>query len=299
MMMSSSMAGAGSSELIYRGHDAQEAVAEEAAGAGYSSAKPPPHGRGAPLPWLARPLRYVMGEQRLVFALLGMALASLVFLLAPSASSTTGGGSTSSSVAHLAAAGLAARQYSSGRSGAAVSSSRVAVRPGRVPLGLKRKGLRVVVTGGAGFVGSHLVDRLLARGDSVIVVDNLFTGRKENVLHHAGNPNFEMIRHDVVEPILLEVDQIYHLACPASPVHYKHNPVKTIKTNVVGTLNMLGLAKRVGARFLLTSTSEVYGDPLQHPQVETYWGNVNPIGACVLIFFYRFSFSCRIICLIS
>uniref|UniRef100_J3MP16 UDP-glucuronate decarboxylase n=1 Tax=Oryza brachyantha TaxID=4533 RepID=J3MP16_ORYBR len=149
---------------------------------------------------------------------------------------------------------------------------------GKVPLGLKRKGLRVLVTGGAGFVGSHLVDRLLARGDSVIVVDNLFTGRKENVLHHAGNPRFEMIRHDVVEPILLEVDHIYHLACPASPVHYKHNPVKTIKTNVVGTLNMLGLAKRVGARFLLTSTSEVYGDPLQHPQVETYWGNVNPIG---------------------
>ncbi|VAH06684.1 unnamed protein product [Triticum turgidum subsp. durum] len=143
---------------------------------------------------------------------------------------------------------------------------------------LKRKGLRVLVTGGAGFVGSHLVDRLVARGDSVIVVDNLFTGRKENVMHHFGNPNFEMIRHDVVEPILLEVDQIYHLACPASPVHYKYNPVKTIKTNVVGTLNMLGLAKRIGARFLLTSTSEVYGDPLQHPQVETYWGNVNPIG---------------------
>ncbi|XBJ10109.1 hypothetical protein VPH35_015050 [Triticum aestivum] len=125
---------------------------------------------------------------------------------------------------------------------------------------------------------AHLVDRLVARGDSVIVVDNLFTGRKENVMHHFGNPNFEMIRHDVVEPILLEVDQIYHLACPASPVHYKYNPVKTIKTNVVGTLNMLGLAKRIGARFLLTSTSEVYGDPLQHPQVETYWGNVNPIG---------------------
>ncbi|XP_022155268.1 UDP-glucuronic acid decarboxylase 4 [Momordica charantia] len=116
------------------------------------------------------------------------------------------------------------------------------------------------------------------RGDSVIVVDNFFTGRKENVMHHFGNPRFEMIRHDVVEPLLLEVDQIYHLACPASPVHYKFNPVKTIKTNVVGTLNMLGLAKRVGARFLLTSTSEVYGDPLQHPQVETYWGNVNPIG---------------------
>ncbi|KAK7348251.1 hypothetical protein VNO80_22802 [Phaseolus coccineus] len=144
----------------------------------------------------------------------------------------------------------------------------------RVPLGIKgKKQKRIVVTGGAGFVGSHLVDRLMERGDNVIVVDNFFTGRKENVLHHMGNPNFELIRHDVVEPILLEVDQIYHLACPASPVHYKFNP-----TNVVGTLNMLGLAKRVGARFLLTSTSEVYGDPLQHPQVETYWGNVNPIG---------------------
>ncbi|XP_062108734.1 UDP-glucuronic acid decarboxylase 2-like [Humulus lupulus] len=149
---------------------------------------------------------------------------------------------------------------------------------GKVPLGLKRKSLRIVVTGGAGFVGSHLVDRLIARGDSVIVVDNFFTGRKENLVHQFGNPRFELIRHDVVEPILLEVDQIYHLACPASPVHYKFNPVKTIKTNVVGTLNMLGLAKRVGARFLLTSTSEVYGDPLQHPQVESYWGNVNPIG---------------------
>ncbi|KAJ1395220.1 hypothetical protein SESBI_33591 [Sesbania bispinosa] len=149
-------------------------------------------------------------------------------------------------------------------------------RRGRVPLGVglkTRKPKRILVTGGAGFVGSHLVDRLIERGDSVIVVDNFFTGRKENVLHHMGNPNFELIRHDVVLPILLEVDQIYHLACPASPVHYKFNP-----TNVVGTLNMLGLAKRIGARFLLTSTSEVYGDPLQHPQAETYWGNVNPIG---------------------
>ncbi|XP_075087983.1 UDP-glucuronic acid decarboxylase 4-like [Nicotiana tabacum] len=149
---------------------------------------------------------------------------------------------------------------------------------GKVPLGLKSKSLRILVTGGAGFVGSHLVDRLIARGDSVIVVDNFFTGRKENLLHHFKNPRFELIRHDVVEPILLEVDQIYHLACPASPVSYKYNPVKTIKTNVMGTLNMLGLAKRIGARFLLTSTSEVYGDPLQHPQAETYWGNVNPIG---------------------
>ncbi|XP_055814318.1 UDP-glucuronic acid decarboxylase 4-like [Solanum dulcamara] len=149
---------------------------------------------------------------------------------------------------------------------------------GKVPLGLKGKSKRILVTGGAGFVGSHLVDRLMARGDSVIVVDNFFTGNKENLLHHFKNPRFELIRHDVVEPILLEVDQIYHLACPASPVHYKFNPIKTIKTNVMGTMNMLGLAKRVGARFLITSTSEVYGDPLQHPQAETYWGNVNPIG---------------------
>lgn len=148
----------------------------------------------------------------------------------------------------------------------------------RVPLGLKGKVSRILVTGGAGFVGSHLVDRLIERGDHVIVIDNYFTGRKENVLHHVGNPRFELIRHDVVEPIMLEVDQIYHLACPASPVYYKYNPIKTIKTNVMGTLNMLGLAKRVGARFLLTSTSEVYGDPLQHPQAESYWGNVNPIG---------------------
>ena len=138
--------------------------------------------------------------------------------------------------------------------------------------------LRVLVTGGAGFVGSHLVDRLMERGNIVIVADNFFTGRKENIMHHLQNPFFELIRHDVVEPMLVEVDQIYHLACPASPVHYKHNPVKTIKTSVMGTLNMLGLAKRVGARMLLTSTSEVYGDPLEHPQKETYWGNVNPIG---------------------
>lgn len=135
-----------------------------------------------------------------------------------------------------------------------------------------------MVTGGAGFVGSHLVDKLIDRGDEVIVIDNFFTGRKDNLVHHFRNPRLELIRHDVVEPILLEVDQIYHLACPASPVHYKYNPVKTIKTNVMGTLNMLGLAKRVGAKFLLTSTSEVYGDPLEHPQKETYWGNVNPIG---------------------
>lgn len=137
---------------------------------------------------------------------------------------------------------------------------------------------RIVITGGAGFIGSHLSDRLLARGDEVIVVDNLFTGRKNNILAHLGNPRFEFLRHDVTEPLLLEADQIYHLACPASPVHYQYNPVKTIKTNVVGTINMLGLTKRVKGKLLLASTSEVYGDPLQHPQTESYWGNVNPIG---------------------
>ena len=138
--------------------------------------------------------------------------------------------------------------------------------------------MRILVTGGAGFIGSHLIDRLLEQGHEIICVDNLFTGRKENIVHHLGNSKFEFIRHDIIEPILLEVDQIYNLACPASPVHYQHNPVKTIKTNVLGTLNMLGLAKRVKARILQASTSEVYGDPHVHPQEEAYWGNVNPIG---------------------
>eukprot|EP00245_Coleochaete_scutata_P015903 TRINITY_DN7249_c0_g2_i1.p2 TRINITY_DN7249_c0_g2~~TRINITY_DN7249_c0_g2_i1.p2 ORF type:complete len:353 (+),score=75.65 TRINITY_DN7249_c0_g2_i1:128-1186(+) len=139
--------------------------------------------------------------------------------------------------------------------------------------------MRILITGGAGFIGSHLVDRLMEGGKhEVIVADNFFTGSKDNIKQWIGHPNFELIRHDVTEPLLLEVDQIYHLACPASPIFYKYNPVKTIKTNVMGTLNMLGLAKRVGARILLTSTSEVYGDPLEHPQKEEYWGNVNPIG---------------------
>jgi UDP-glucuronate decarboxylase len=138
--------------------------------------------------------------------------------------------------------------------------------------------MRILVTGGAGFIGSHLCDRLIADGQEVICLDNFFTGRRENVLHLLGNHNFELLRHDVIEPILLEVDQIYNLACPASPIHYQFNPVKTVKTNVVGTLNMLGLAKRVRARILQASTSEVYGDPLEHPQTEAYWGNVNPIG---------------------
>lgn len=137
---------------------------------------------------------------------------------------------------------------------------------------------RVVVTGGAGFIGSHLCDALMDRGHEVIVVDNLFTGRKQNISHHWVNPRFEFIRHDIIQPILLECDQVYHLACPASPVHYQHNPVKTIKTSVSGTINMLGLAKRIGSRILLASTSEVYGDPQQHPQQESYWGHVNPIG---------------------
>lgn len=137
---------------------------------------------------------------------------------------------------------------------------------------------RILVTGGAGFIGSHLCERLLERGNEVLCLDNFFTGRKKNITHLLDNPNFELIRHDITEPILIEVDQIYNLACPASPVHYQYNPVKTIKTNVVGTLNMLGLAKRVKARILQASTSEVYGDPEVHPQQENYWGNVNPIG---------------------
>ena len=138
--------------------------------------------------------------------------------------------------------------------------------------------MRILVTGGAGFIGSHLIDRLMEADHEVLCLDNFFTGHKRNVQHWFGNPNFELIRHDITEPIRLEVDQIYHLACPASPVHYQYNPVKTIKTNVMGTLNMLGLAKRVKARFLLASTSEVYGDPEVHPQSEDYRGNVNPIG---------------------
>ncbi|KAF9688102.1 hypothetical protein SADUNF_Sadunf02G0162200 [Salix dunnii] len=256
----------GSSELIFRGHDETLPTADA------YSPKPPK-------PWLAvtRPIRYLLLEQRLVFILVGIAIATLFFTLLPPSSSSPHKYDpipvSFSHFSHELTTPVRYKYYEPYQVGFQSANS-----GGKIPLGLKRKSLRIVVTGGAGFVGSHLVDRLIARGDSVIVVDNFFTGRKENVMHHFKNPRFELIRHDVVEPLLLEVDQIYHLACPASPVHYKHNPVKTIKTNVVGTLNMLGLAKRVGARFLLTSTSEVYGDPLQHPQVETYWGNVNPIG---------------------
>ncbi|KAF8095230.1 hypothetical protein N665_0339s0098 [Sinapis alba] len=246
------------SELTYRGHETEQREVQSLY-------------RKPMKPWFEaiRPIRYMLREQRLVFVLVGIAIATLGFtLFSPSSTPPIPFSSDPISVYGMRSS-KSSVEYITGGIGSV---------GGKIPLGLKRKGLRVVVTGGAGFVGSHLVDRLMARGDKVIVVDNFFTGSKENVMHHFGNPNFELIRHDVVEPILLEVDQIYHLACPASPVHYKFNPVKTIKTNVVGTLNMLGLAKRVGARFLLTSTSEVYGDPLQHPQVETYWGNVNPIG---------------------
>jgi len=137
---------------------------------------------------------------------------------------------------------------------------------------------RVLVTGGAGFIGSHLVERLLGQDHEVLCLDNYFTGSKTNLDHLRDHPRLELIRHDVVTAIMLEVDQVYHLACPASPVHYQYNPVKTIKTNVLGTLNMLGLAKRVKARILLASTSEIYGDPQVHPQKEEYWGNVNCIG---------------------
>jgi UDP-glucuronate decarboxylase len=138
--------------------------------------------------------------------------------------------------------------------------------------------MRILVTGGAGFLGSHLCDRLISDGNEVICLDNLFTGRKENIVHLLTNPRFEFMRHDVVDPFKVEVDQIYNLACPASPPHYQYNPIKTVKTSVMGAINCLGLAKRVKARVFQASTSEVYGDPQVHPQPETYWGHVNPIG---------------------
>lgn len=137
---------------------------------------------------------------------------------------------------------------------------------------------KILVTGGAGFVGSHLCERLLNENHEVFCLDNFFTGQKQSILHLMGNPYFELIRHDVVNPYLIEVDQIYNLACPASPMHYQYNPIKTIKTSVMGAINMLGLAKRIDAKILQASTSEVYGNPLVHPQPESYWGNVNPMG---------------------
>ncbi|MDF1711228.1 MAG: SDR family oxidoreductase [Akkermansiaceae bacterium] len=137
---------------------------------------------------------------------------------------------------------------------------------------------RVLITGGAGFLGSHLCDRMIQAGNEVICLDNYFTGRRKNITHLLGHPNFELVRHDVIDPIKLEVDRIYNLACPASPVHYQYNAIKTMKTSVMGAINMLGLARRTQARILQASTSEVYGDPLVHPQTEDYWGHVNPIG---------------------
>ncbi len=137
---------------------------------------------------------------------------------------------------------------------------------------------RILVTGGAGFIGSHLCERLLNEGNEVICLDNYFTGNKRNIIHLLNNPYFELIRHDVCSPFFVEVDEIYNLACPASPIHYQYNPIKTVKTSVMGALNMLGLAKRINAKILQASTSEVYGDPEVHPQIESYWGNVNPIG---------------------
>jgi len=138
--------------------------------------------------------------------------------------------------------------------------------------------MRILVTGGAGFLGSHLCERLLREEHEVLCLDNFFTGRKKNVQRFLKNPDFELLRHDITLPIFLEVDRIYHLACPASPIHYQYNAIKTIKANVIGTINMLGIAKRVKGRILFASTSEVYGDPAMHPQKEDYWGNVNPIG---------------------
>lgn len=137
---------------------------------------------------------------------------------------------------------------------------------------------RILVTGGAGFLGSHLSEYLLDRGADVVCVDNFFSGSKDNIRHFSSHPYFESIRHDVIHPLFIEVDKIYHLACPASPIHYQQNPIKTVKTNVMGTINLLGLAKRIKARILLSSSSEVYGDAKIHPQAEDYWGNVNPIG---------------------
>jgi UDP-glucuronate decarboxylase len=137
---------------------------------------------------------------------------------------------------------------------------------------------RILITGGAGFIGSHLCERLLGEGNEVLCLDNYFTGTKQNIAHLLGNPYFELIRHDVITPYFVEVDEIYNLACPASPIHYQYNPIKTVKTSVMGAINMLGLAKRIKAKVLQASTSEVYGDPVVHPQPESYWGNVNPIG---------------------
>ncbi|KAI3748360.1 hypothetical protein L6452_11383 [Arctium lappa] len=204
--------------------------------------------------YLPRSINYILKEQRLLFILVGILIGSAFFALKPSFSSFT---ITDTNTENETTSLTRSIAFSHPDTTTSHYNRPINQGTGRVPVAIGRKRRRVVVTGGSGFVGSHLVDKLIARGDDVIVIDNFFTGRKENVAHHFGNPRFELIRHDVVEPILLE-------------------------TNVMGTLNMLGLAKRIGARFLLTSTSEVYGDPLEHPQKETYWGHVNPIGGSLL-----------------
>ncbi|OWM77939.1 hypothetical protein CDL15_Pgr018508 [Punica granatum] len=204
------------SELIYRGHDAQPAP---------DTYSPKPD---KPLLWLSRPIRYMLREQRLLCVLVGIVITTVFFSILPSKPGTAALGGSGSGYSFDPVPYSSLNRLEEYQHRAAYHHPMLSSGAGKVPLGLKRKGLRIVVTGGAGFVGSHLVDRLMQRGDSVIVVDNFFTGRKENVMHHFGNPRFELIRHDVVEPLLLEVDQIYHLACPASPVHYKFNPVKTI-----------------------------------------------------------------------
>lgn len=200
------------SELIFRGHEAPNV------GDAYSP-KPTK-------PWfyVTRSIRYMLREQRLVFVFVGIAIATLFLAAVPSSKPQVAATRDAYISSELTQFEPRRSAYQNGHLTTGFGINSV----GKIPLGLKGKGLRIVVTGGAGFVGSHLVDRLIGRGDSVIVVDNFFTGRKQNLLHHFGNPRFELIRHDVVEPLLLEVDQIYHLACPASPVHYKHNPVKTI-----------------------------------------------------------------------
>uniref|UniRef100_A0A0E0CA13 UDP-glucuronic acid decarboxylase 1 n=1 Tax=Oryza meridionalis TaxID=40149 RepID=A0A0E0CA13_9ORYZ len=228
-------------------HKSSPTHAPAAAHAPASKASKP--SRPGPRSWVG----YLLREQRLLFVLLGALIASSFFLLRPYLFSL----SPSSHVPDRRPL-FSFASHTSSASG--------------VPPGFRPPPRRVVVTGGAGFVGSHLVDRLLEQGDSVIVVDNFFTGRKDNVAHHLRNPRFELLRHDVVEPILLE-NHVLHLYIIKSGFLNNY-----YKTNVMGTLNMLGLAKRIGARFLLTSTSEVYGDPLEHPQKETYWGHVNPIG---------------------
>ncbi|KAK4765792.1 hypothetical protein SAY87_007434 [Trapa incisa] len=261
---------------------------EEMAGSHHStppcSPKVTKHPRSLP-----RSIHYFFREQRLLFVLVGILIGYTFFILQPSLSRI--GPHETNTHAPLSITSDLSDSSSSSNLFSVVDQPRY--RPvGRVPAQIRNRRKRIVVTGGAGFVGSHLVDKLIARGDDVIGIDNFFTGRRGNVVHHFGNPRFELIRHDVVDPILLENFLAGILSFSILDTLFKDDPIPTLglylwienldirlyKTNVMGTLNMLGLAKRIGARFLLTSTSEVYGDPLEHPQKETYWGHVNPIG---------------------